>query len=110
MKSRRDLGIGFGTLFILLGGCAGSTPEQKLLGKWMCTPQVDEAVEQAVNAAAQGQKINQLARGAAQFFGRKLAEATMSLEVDFHGGGTVFFRGNTSVLGLPPDSDGNARH
>jgi hypothetical protein len=30
----------------------------------------------------------------------------MSVEVDFHKGGTVFFRGNTDVLGFPPDSDG----
>jgi hypothetical protein len=31
----------------------------------------------------------------------------MSVEVDFHKGGLVFFRGNTDVLGLPPDSDGS---
>jgi hypothetical protein len=67
---------------------------------------MEAAVGQAVDSLAQGQNVNPLARGAAQFLGQRLAEATMFVEVDFHKGGTVFFRGNTSVLDLPPDSDG----
>src|SRR5262249_30997398 len=47
-----------------------------------------------------------LAQGVAQFLGRKLAEATMAVELDLRESGTAFFRGNTAVLGLPPDSDG----
>jgi hypothetical protein len=68
---------------------------------------MEEAVGQAVASAAQGKEVNPLVSGAAKFFGQKIAEATMSLEVDFHSGGTVFFRGNTAVLNLPPDSDGS---
>jgi len=98
--------LGMLLLVLLLAGCSSQTPEKKLLGKWNCTPRVEQAVSQAIDAAAQGQKVNPLAKGLGQFFGQKLAEATMSVEVDFHSGGTVFFRGNTSVLSLPPDSDG----
>jgi len=105
MKSYRRLSIGLSAI-ILMAGCSGSTPEKKLLGKWTCTPRMEEAVGQAVASAAQGKQVNPLVSGAAQFFGQKFAEATMSVEVDFHTGGTVFFRGNTAVLQLPPDSDG----
>jgi hypothetical protein len=106
MKSCRLLSI---CLFavILAAGCSGSTPEKKLLGKWMCTPHLEEAVGQAVQSVAQGKDVNPLVSGAAKFFGQKIAEATMSVEVDFHKGGTVFFRGNTEVLNFPPDSDGS---
>jgi len=105
MKLYRHLGIWLIAL-IWVGGCSGPKPEKKLLGKWMCTPRMEEAVGQAVESAAQGKEVNPLVSGAAKFFGQKLAEATMSVEVDFHFGGTVFFRGNTAVLNLPPDSDG----
>src|SRR5262249_8066302 len=45
-------------------------------------------------------------KGIAGFFGQQLANATISVELDFQDKGRVFFRGNTQVLGLPPDSDG----
>jgi hypothetical protein len=106
MVSRYGPGIYLAIMVTLAGGCSRAKPEDKLLGKWMSTPRVEEAVGQAVNAAADGKEVNPLARGAAQFFGQKLAEATMSVEVDFHSGGVVFFRGNTGVLSFPPDSDG----
>lgn len=106
MKSPRHLSIGICAV-TLIAGCSGSTPEKKLLGKWMCTPHMEEAVAQAIGSAAQGKEVNPLVGGMAQFFGQKLAEATMSIEVDFRTGGTVFFRGNTAVLNLPPDSDGS---
>jgi hypothetical protein len=105
MKSCRNVGVWL-SVVILVSGCSGPTPQKKLLGKWSCTPRVDEAVGQAVESAAQGKEVNPLLGGAAKFLGQKLAEATMSVEVDFHSGGTVFFRGNTAVLNLPPDSDG----
>jgi hypothetical protein len=95
----------FGAALLLAAGCSKS-PEKRLIGKWTGTPNVAEAVDQGVDAAAQGKTVNPLARGAARFMGQKLAEATMSVEVDFRAGGIVFFRGNTDVLGLPPDSDG----
>jgi hypothetical protein len=92
---------------LLLGfGCSAQTPEQKLAGKWIGTAPVKEAVDQAVNSAAQGKEVNPLARGAARFLGQKLAEAMMSVQVDFRSNGIVFFRGNTDLLGLPSDSDG----
>jgi hypothetical protein len=105
MKSRRNLVVWLCVVF-LIEGCSGSTPEKQLLGKWTCTPRVEEAVSQAVESAAQGKEVNPLVSGAAKFFGQKLAEAMMSVEVDFRTGGTVFFRGNTAILNLPPDSDG----
>jgi hypothetical protein len=98
--------IWMGVVVLLASGCSAQKPEKKLVGSWVGAPSVTESVDEAVNAAGQGQKVNPLARGAAQFFGQKLAEATMSVEIDFRSGGAVFFRGNTSVLGLPPDSDG----
>ena len=106
MNSCRNRCLWAGVTILLLGGCSAQKPEKKLLGSWLGAPSVTESVDQAVNAAGQGQKVNPLARGAAQFLGQKFAEATMSVELDFHTGGTMFFRGNTDVLGLPPDSDG----
>jgi hypothetical protein len=94
-------------LLLLLGaGCSAQTPEKKMIGKWVGTPRMQEDVDQVVDAAAQGQKVNPLARGAARFFGQKFAEATMSVELDFRTNGRAFFRGNTEVLGLAPDSEG----
>jgi hypothetical protein len=105
MKSCRNLGIWLIVVTSAIG-CSSSTPEKKLLGKWACTPRVEEAVGQALGSAAQGKEVNPLVSGVGKFLGQKLAEATMAVEVDFHSGGTVFFRGNTAVLNLPPDSDG----
>jgi hypothetical protein len=107
MCSLPTLRIYLAGLIVLAAGCSAPTPEKKLLGKWSATASMDGAVDQALDSMAPGQQINPLARGAAAFIGKKIAEATMSVEVDFHKGGTVFFRGNTDVLGLPPDSDGN---
>jgi hypothetical protein len=87
-------------------GCSGPTPENKLIGKWRGAPTAKEAVDQVVDAAAKGQEVNPLARGVARFLGQKVAEATMSIELDLRKGGIVFFRGETSVFGFPPDSDG----
>jgi len=98
--------IGVAVVVLMSAGCSAKTPEQKLLGKWVGTLQVKESVDQALDTAAQGQNVNPLARGAARFLGQKLAEATMSMELDFRSNGRVFFRGNTEILGFPPDSDG----
>jgi hypothetical protein len=106
MRFLHSVGFGVSALALLSAGCSGKTPEQKLLGKWMGTVQVKESVDQALDAAAQGQNVNPLARGAVRFLGQKLAEATMSVELDFRSNGRVFFRGNTEILGFPPDSDG----
>jgi len=95
-----------GVVILLVSGCSAQKPEKKLLGSWLGAPSVTESADQAVNSVGQGQNVNPLARGAAQFIGQKFAEATMSVELDFHSGGKVFFRGNTAVLGLPQDSDG----
>jgi hypothetical protein len=97
------------TLVLVLSvhmGCAGPTPEGRLVGKWRGAPNAKEAVDQAVDAAAKGQGVNPLARGVARFLGQKVAEATMAVELDLRKGGIVFFRGETSVLGLAPDADG----
>ena len=59
-----------------------------------------------VQQAAPGQEVNPLAQGAARFLGKALAKATMSVELDLRPSGAVFLRGNTELLGLPPDSDG----
>jgi hypothetical protein len=93
-------------LVVLAAGCSGKTPEKKLIGKWLGAPHVQEDVDQAVDAAAQGQKVNPLARGAVRFLGQKLADATMSIELDLRANGRAFFRGNTEVIGLASDSDG----
>src|SRR5262245_13113955 len=93
-------------LGVLAFGCSAQTPEQKLAGKWIGTAPVKEAVDQAVNSAAQGKEVNPLARGAARFLGQKLAEAMMSVQIEFRANGIVFFRGNTDLIGLPSDSDG----
>jgi hypothetical protein len=77
-----------------------------MVGAWTGAPNVSEAVDQGVDAAAQGKKVNDLARGFAKFAGQALANATMSIEIEFKLGGTVFFRGNTDLLNLPKDSDG----
>ena len=59
-----------------------------------------------VQTTAQGQEVNPLAQGAARFLGNALAKATMSVEIDLRPSGSVFFSGNTEMLGLPPDSEG----
>jgi hypothetical protein len=91
---------------LLLGGCSKQTPDKQMIGTWTGAPSVSEAVDQGVDAAAQGKGVNPVARGFAKFVGQKLADATMSIEIDFKSGGTVFFRGNTEILGLPNGSDG----
>ncbi len=106
MRSFRDRCIWPAVLVLLAGGCSGQKPEKKLLGSWIGAASMNESIDRAVDSAGQGQKVNPLARGAAQFLGKKLAEATMSIEIDFRSGGRVFFRGNTDVLGFPHDSDG----
>jgi hypothetical protein len=103
MRWHRHSGL---LLVILAFGCSSQTPEQKLTGKWVGTASVSEAVDQAVNSAAQGKEVNPLARGAARFLGQKLAEAMMSVQIEFRSNGIVFFRGNTDLFGLPSDSDG----
>jgi len=104
-----QLRLGHATLIAIavsILGCAPATPQQQLTGKWKATPPVNEAVNEAVDTAAQGQKVNPLARGAANFMGNLLASATMYVEVDLRESGTAFYRGNTQVIGFPPDSDG----
>ncbi|MDX1948089.1 MAG: hypothetical protein SFU86_22010 [Pirellulaceae bacterium] len=91
---------------LFLAGCTPPTAQQKMTGTWKATPRVDAAVNEAVDMAAQGQKVNPLAEGAAKFFGNAFASAALSCEVEFKATGTVFFRGNTDALGVPPDSDG----
>lgn len=91
---------------LLLVGCGESTPRDKLVGKWKGAPQVNESVDQVVDSASGGEQVNPLARGAARFVGGIVAKATMSVEIDLRESGTAFFRGNTEMLGLPPDSDG----
>ena len=46
-------------------------------------------------------------QGAARLLGNALAKATMSVEIDAAPAVPVFLRGNTELLGLPPDSDGS---
>ncbi len=65
-----------------------------------------EAVDSMVEQAAPGQEVNPLAQGAARFLGKALAKATMSVEIDLRSSGAVFLRGNTELLGLPAESDG----
>jgi hypothetical protein len=106
MKSCRNRCICAAIIFTLCCGCSAQKPEKRLLGSWLGAPSVGESVSQGVDAVSQGKEVNPLVRGAAKFLGQKIAEATMSVELDFRSGGQVFFRGNTEVLGLPPDSDG----
>jgi hypothetical protein len=106
MKSVRHLRLVAACALLAIVGCSGP-PEKKLYGKWIGTPNVRQDVEKAVDSAApQGQKVNSVAKGIAGFLGQKFAEATMSVELDFQEGGRVFFRGNTDLIGLPPNSDG----
>jgi len=93
-------------VIVAVAGCGPTTAHQKLVGRWKGTPRVTEAVDQAVNAAAQGKPVNQLARGAAQFLGGLLAANTMSVDLDLRDSGAAFVQGNAEVLGLPPDSVG----
>ena len=87
-------------------GCAPSTPQQRLVGRWKGAPEVTEAVDSMVQQAAPGQEVNPLAQGAARFLGKALAKATMSVEIDLRSSGAVFLSGNTELLGLPGESDG----
>jgi hypothetical protein len=91
---------------IPLGGCGGKAPRDRLVGKWTGTPSVTEAVDEVVDGAAQGSKVNPLARGAARFLGNMVAKKTMSVELDLRDSGTAFFRGNTAAIDMPEDSDG----
>ena len=91
-------------LFAIVG--CSNPPEKKLIGNWTGAPNFKEDIDKAMDSAAQGKKMNNVAKGIAGFLGQKLAEATMSVELDFQEGGRVFFRGNTDLLGLPPNSDG----
>jgi len=93
-------------ILAVLVGCDPPTAKQRLTGRWKGAPNVSEAVTEAVNTAAQGQKVNKLAEGAANFFGNLLANATMSVELDLRESGAAFYRGNTAALGFPADSDG----
>ncbi len=77
------------------------------MGRWIGTPPVKEAVDAALQSAAPGQEVNPLAQGAARFLGNALAKATMSVEIDLRPSGACFLRGNTEMLGMPPDSDGS---
>ncbi len=92
---------------LLVAGCSSKkTPEKQMIGIWTGAPNVKEATDKAVDAAAQGKEVNPIVRGLAKFGSQALANATLSIEIDFKQGGKVFFRGNTDMLGLPKDSDG----
>jgi hypothetical protein len=106
MRSRSWLWAAFGLVLFLQLGCSNPTAEERLIGKWRGAPAAKEAVDQMVDEAAKGKEVNPLARGVARFLGQKVAEATMAVEIDLRKGGLVFFSGETSVFGLPPDSDG----
>jgi hypothetical protein len=106
MRSRSWLWAALVLVLFLQIGCSSPTAEEKLIGKWRGAPAAKEAVDQMVDEAAKGKEVNPLARGVARFLGQKVAEATMAVELDLRKGGLVFFRGETSVFGLPPDSDG----
>jgi hypothetical protein len=106
MRSRSRLWAALVLALFLQTGCSAPTAEEKLIGKWRGAPAAKEAVDQIVDEAAKGKEVNPLARGVARFLGQKVAEATMAVEIDLRKGGLVFFSGETSVFGLPPDSDG----
>jgi hypothetical protein len=97
-----------GIVFFLvpLSGCGAKAPRDRLVGKWIGTPSVTEAVDQVLDSAAPGADVNPLARGAARFLGKVVAKQTMSLELDLRDSGTVFFSGNTAAMDMPEDSDG----
>jgi hypothetical protein len=104
-KVKRHRGSAMAIVLVAVLGCS-NPPEKKLTGRWTGAPNVKEDVEKVVDSLAQGKKVNNLAKGVAGFLGQRVADATMSVELDFQEGGRVFFRGNTDVLGLPRDSDG----
>ncbi len=105
--SRTRLGLALAAILVLpIVGCGPSTPQQRLAGRWIGRPEVKEAVDAMVQSTAPGQEVNPLAQGAARFLGNALAKATMSVEIDLRPSGAVFLRGNTELLGMPPDSDG----
>jgi|GEM_PF-5359277 len=106
MRSRSWLWAALVFVLFLQIGCSSPTPEERLIGKWRGAPAAKEAVDQMVDEAAKGKEVNPLARGVARFLGQKVAEATMAVELDLRKGGLIFFSGETSVFGLPPDSDG----
>jgi hypothetical protein len=105
MKSFRVSIVLAAAALIPVLGCS-NPPEKKVIGKWTGAPSVKEDVDKVVDSAAQGKKVNNVAKGVAGFLGQQLANATMSVELDFQEGGRVYFRGNTDALGLPRDSDG----
>ncbi len=100
--------VAYGVVLSLvpLAGCGSQAPRQRLVGKWVGTPSVTEAVDEVVDGAAQGTEVNPLARGAARFLGKMVAKQTMSLELDLRDSGTAFFSGNTAAIDMPEDSDG----
>lgn len=106
------VGIGLAGWYVARGGLLSAPvsdvdrSRQQLVGKWTGVPTVTEAVDAAVDSAAQGQQVNPLAKSAARFFGGKFAEATMSVEIELRDTGTLFVRGNAGTIGLPADSDG----
>ncbi len=105
--THKSLGIAAASIVLAtLTGCGPSTPQERLTGRWVGTPEVREAVDAMVQQAAPGQEVNPLAQGAARFLGKALAKATMSVELDLRPSGAVFVHGNTELLGLPPDCDG----
>ena len=105
MKSVRIFRLAAAIAMVAMVGCS-NPPEKKLIGNWTGAPSFKEDIDKAMDSAAQGKKVNSAVKGIAGFLGQKLAEATMSVELDFQEGGRVFFRGNTDLIGLPPNSDG----
>jgi hypothetical protein len=98
--------VGIALSVVSLAGCGAKAPRERLVGKWIGTPSVTEAVDEVVDSAVQGTKVNPLARGAARFLGNMVAKKTMSVELDLRDSGTAFFRGNTAAIDMPEDSDG----
>jgi hypothetical protein len=105
MKLVRHARLAAALALLAIIGCS-NPPEKKLYGKWTGAPSFKEDIDKAMDSAAQGKQVNNAVKGIAGFIGQKLAEATMSIELDFQEGGRVFFRGNTDLIGLPRDSDG----
>jgi hypothetical protein len=102
--------VAIGLFLLSTGGLLRPTADQRaanlLAGKWEGAPSVSDVVDSAVGAVAQGRDVNPLAQGLARFVGNKFAQATLSVELELRNTGTVFVRGNTAAMDLPPDSDG----
>jgi len=94
--------LAIGLALWIRGGARGPV----LVGKWRGAPEVREAVKEATNQVAKGQQVNPLALGFAQAIIQKGAEQLLAVEVDFKPGGTVFYSGNTSIIGMQAASDG----